>query len=160
MKPQIFATAMAIAIAFPATIPLARATEPQPDALLGALLGADAAAIAQTLSQSGYEMTKFERKGASIEVYATRNGLRREILIDAATGKVIAPTKPEEEYSAAAPAMSVDDLRSKLQEQGCSLVSYEHDDGLIEAYATRDGRRHELKIDPASGRILRAKEDM
>jgi len=60
------------------------AVEPE----LGANLGTSASEISQALGESGYEMTKYEREGREIEVYARKAARVVEVKIDPRSGEV------------------------------------------------------------------------
>jgi hypothetical protein len=62
----------------------AAAVEPAP----GARLGTDAAAVAESLAADGWTLTKYEREGRSLEVYAEKDGRRVEMKLDPDTGVV------------------------------------------------------------------------
>jgi len=128
----------------------ASALEPE----LGAVLGTNAASIAAALKDSGYDMTKFEQKGSQIEVYAVKDDRRVEMKLDAATGAVVAADSRMRRGPDPRPGMDDEAIRNGLRDQGYSIEQYEREHGEIEAYATKDGARWKLKIDPRSGEIL------
>jgi len=82
MKRMIGATSVALLLA---TSP-ALAVEPE----LGARLGTSADAIGKALSQSGYEMTKYESERREIEVNARKGERYLEVKIDPRSGEVYA----------------------------------------------------------------------
>jgi hypothetical protein len=55
--------------------------------------------------------------------------------------------------------MSLSDIRDQLIAEGYEVQSLERDDGYVEAYATRDGQRLELKVNPRDGRVLKIEEE-
>lgn len=129
----------------------ALAVEPE----LGAVLGTDAASIAAALKESGYDMTKFEQKTSQIEVYAVKEDRRVELQLDAATGAVVAADSRMRRGPETRPGMDDEAIRTSLRDQGYTIEKYEREHGEIEVYATKDGARWKLKIDPRSGETLR-----
>jgi hypothetical protein len=132
----------------------AAAAEP----IVGATLGTDSARIATALSAEGYGIARYERLPDGISVAAVKEDRRLELALDPATGAVIGLS----EYARSGPERpGVDDaaVHAMLAEQGYTVTSYERKRGKIEVYATKDGRRWELKIDPRSGRIREAEEE-
>ena len=51
--------------------------------------GLDDASIRELIAAEGYRITKYEREGREIEVYATRDGRRWELEVDRATGEIL-----------------------------------------------------------------------
>ena len=51
--------------------------------------------------------------------------------------------------------MPLEEIRTQLEAQGYEIQRLKQDDRYVEAYAKKDGRRWELKISPADGRILK-----
>lgn len=137
----------------------ALAVEPTP----GAALGTDAAEIARALAESGYEMSKYEREGDRIEVYAVRRGERTEVYVDARTGRVV---KIESESGSGGssevrtvPTTDDGQIRTALAARGYDVVEIERKRHEIEVYANRDGRRWELELDPVTGDIRSVKAE-
>ncbi len=149
-RSMVAAGAVAILCAGPAL-----AVEPE----LGARLGTSAAEIAAALAESGYVMTKYEREGDRIEVYAVRDDHRTEARIDAATGAVVATESRRRGGPWPLPAPDDDRIRAALEKQGYEVVTYERQRRRIEVYANRDGRRWELELDPRTGDVLRVEEE-
>jgi len=87
MKILIGASSLAILLAGSPVL----AAEPE----LGAKLGTSANTISQALGESGYEMTKYEREGREIEVYARKGDRYVEVKIDPRSGEVY---EVEEKY--------------------------------------------------------------
>ena len=56
-----------------------------------------------------------------------------------------------------------DEVRTRLTKQleadGYEVRKMEAEDGLVEAYALKDGKRYELYIDPRTGEVVRKKMD-
>jgi predicted small secreted protein len=121
---------------------------------LGAQLGTNVDDISSALSADGYEMTKFEKEGNRIEVYAVKGDTRQEVYIDATTGEVTKVEMTARRGPSPLPGASDEDIRAALLSQGYEVTKYERERGQIEVYATKDGRRWELKIDPRTGNIL------
>lgn len=53
------------------------------------------------------------------------------------------------------PRKSLDEIQAQLEAQGYDVQRLKHDDHYIEAYATRDGRKWEIKVSPTDGQILK-----
>ena len=147
-------------ILFPATLAvmLAGATfaaEPT----LGAKLGTSMQDISAALSVDGYEMTKFDKKGNRIEVYAVKGDTRHEVYINATTGEVTKVEMSARRGPSPLPGVSDDEIRASLLAQEYEVTKYERERGQIEVYANKDGRRWELKIDPQTATILSAEAE-
>lgn len=54
---------------------------------------------------------------------------------------------------------TADSVRQALAEQGFDVRKVENDDGKLEAYALKDGKRLEIYVDPKTGAVTRIKED-
>ena len=52
-----------------------------------------------------------------------------------------------------------DEIRATLEADGYEVRKIETDDGQLEAYAVKDGKRYEIYVDPADGKVTRIKED-
>lgn len=147
-------------VLWPATLSVllagaAVAAEPTP----GNNLGTGIAEISSTLSADGYEMTKYERDGPRIEVYAVKGDARYEFYVDAATGEVTAIETTARPGPSPLPGVSNDQIRASLHALGYEVTGFERARGEIEVYALKDGRRWELKIDPRTGGILRTEAE-
>lgn len=125
----------------------------------GANLGTSIEDISASLSADGYEMTKYEREGNRIEVYAVRDDTRYELYVDATTGEVTQMEMAARRGPSSLPGVSDDQVRASLQALGYQVTGFERERGEIEVYATKDGRRWELKIDPRTGGILRSEAE-
>ncbi|WP_281858338.1 PepSY domain-containing protein [Litoreibacter halocynthiae] len=121
---------------------------------LGAKLGTNIEDISAAVAADGYEMTKFEKEGTRIEIYAVKDGTRHEVDIDAATGEVLKVEMSARGGPSPLPGMNDDDIRAALKGQGYDVTKYERERGQVEVYANKDGRRWELKVDPKTGKIM------
>ncbi len=151
MRRILLATGVAIAL----TAAPALAVEPT----LGATLGTTPDAIAAALRDSGYDMTEYEREGGRVEVDAVKEDRRVEIEIDAETGQVVKLESRLRRGETQRAGVDDAEVRANLQAQGYEITKYERERQEIEVYATRDGRRWELKIDPRTGDIVKAEEE-
>ncbi len=61
------------------------------------------------------------------------------------------------ELDGAALGKSADDIRTTLIAQGYEVRKVRAEDGKIEAYAVKDGRKFEIYVDPASGTVTDVK---
>jgi hypothetical protein len=147
MKP-LFAIPLCLALTAPAL-----AVEPE----MGAQVGSDPAAIAAALGESGYAVTKYEREGGRIEVRVDKDGRSVRFDVDPASGRIA--RLGADDAAAARLGTTEQEVRASLQAQGYEVRKIEREDGAMEAYALRDGKRYEIYVDPTSGRILRVKED-
>lgn len=50
-------------------------------------------------------------------------------------------------------------ISDSLKAQGYEIRKMEREDGAIEVYAVRDGKRYELYLDPDTREIIRVKEE-
>lgn len=117
--------------------------------------GLPSSEILQRVEQAGFsDVRDLEFDDGLWEVKALdRDGRRVELLVDPASGEIIDPRS--------APALSADDIRSRLESQGYTRVrDIEYDDGRWEVEATNPrGEPVDLKLDPRDGSILREKVD-
>lgn len=121
---------------------------------LGANLGTSIEDISAALAADGYEMTKYEKEGNRIEIYAVKGGARHELYVDATSGEVTKTETVARRGPSALPGVSDDQIRASLGALGYDATGFERQRGEIEVYATIDGQRWELKIDPRTGGIL------
>lgn len=122
---------------------------------LGANLGTSIEDISAALSEDGYVLTRYEREGNRIELYAIRDDTRYELYVDATSGEVTRLETTARRGPSSLPGISDDQIRAALQGLGYEVVGFERENGEIEVYAMKDGRRWELNIDPRTGDILR-----
>lgn len=52
-----------------------------------------------------------------------------------------------------------EEIEATLTEQGFEVRKVETEDGELEAYATKDGERYEIYVDPETGKIAKVEED-
>ena len=126
---------------------------------LGAKLGTTVEDISAAVAADGYELTKFEKQGSRIEIYAVKDDARHEIDVDAATGEVVKVEMSARRGPSPLPGKSDDAIRTSLKDQGYEIAKYERERGQIEVYANKDGRRWELKIDPQTGNIMKVESE-
>lgn len=124
------------------------------DPALGARLGSDLDAVAAALAESGWELTKFEREGPRLEVYAVKDATRAEMRLDPATGAVTALETESRRGDGPRHPEADDALRARLAADGYAVTTFERERGRIEVYATRDGARWEIEADARTGEIL------
>ncbi len=55
--------------------------------------------------------------------------------------------------------MSMDQARAKVTAMGYDVRKLEVDDGCYEAYATKDGKRLEIYLNPVTAEVVKMKED-
>ncbi len=126
---------------------------------LGAKLGTSIEDISAALSADGYELTKYQREGNRIEVYAVKGDARHELYVDVTTGDVTKIETVARRGPDTLPGVSDDQIRTSLQALGYDVTGFERERGEIEVYATKDGRRWELKIDPRTGGIRKSEAE-
>ena len=64
-------------------------------------------------------------------------------------------TSPATGDSATAPAtLTEEQVRARLAEENFTLIRMERDSSYIEAYAMRENRQYEVKLNPVTGAIL------
>ena len=51
------------------------------------------------------------------------------------------------------------EIRQQLQSQGYQVGKVETDDDYLEVYATYEGKRYEIKIDPQTGKVIRIEHE-
>lgn len=150
MKREIAATVLALSL----TTGAALAVEP----MLDAMLGTNAGDIAASLGESGYNMTRYEQGDTWIRVEAVRDDRRVDVLIDPATGKVSSLDARLRNGPDGPRGLGLDDeaIRAALAAEGYEVYKYERERGEVEVYARRDGQSWELKVDPRTGRVIKA----
>lgn len=126
---------------------------------LGANLGTSIEAISAALSEDGYQLTKYEREGNRIEVYAVSDDTRYELYVDATSGEVTRLEASARRGPSRLPGLGDDQIRASLEALGYEVTGFEREGGEIEVYAMKDGRRWELNIDPRTGGILRVEAE-
>lgn len=158
MKPLTL-TLSAFTLAGLATAALAVAPEK------GAVLGTDAAQISAALAADGYQISRYRAAPALIQVTAVKDGEKHFMLVSTRDGAVIkhktgsaAPADPAAATALTVPAVPAE-LAEKLAAQGYELRRVKNEGYELEAYALRDGRMYELKLDPATGDILRVEAE-
>ncbi|MDF0601088.1 PepSY domain-containing protein [Psychromarinibacter sp. C21-152] len=129
------------------------------DPTLGTTLGTDAGAIADALTAEAYEMTRYTVTGDRIDVTAIRDDARLDLVVDATTGEVIGLQAGLRRGAPDRAGLDDAAIREMIAAEGYQITRYERERGEIEIYATRDGRRWELKVDPLTGHILRSEGD-
>lgn len=126
---------------------------------LGAKLGTELQAIGEALAADGYKMTRYERENGRIEVTAIKENRRHEMYVDATTGEVVKIEDSARKGPSSSNGVDDNNIRASLKADGYEVTKYERERGKIEVYARKDDRLWELKIDPRSGRVLRAEEE-
>jgi predicted small secreted protein len=137
------------------TIGTAYAVEPVP----GARLGTTATEISTALGADGYDMTRYEKRADGITVWAIKEDRRIDLTVDATSGEVIAMGSRLRRGPDPRPGTGDDQIRASLAAQGYEVTKYERERGKIEVYASKDGRRYELKLDPRTGEILKIEDE-
>lgn len=122
---------------------------------IGTKLGVGAGEIAAALGAEGYEMTRFTADDGRIEVTAVRDDRRLKLRVDPATGEVVGMESGLRRGAPPQAGIADSEVRAILVAEGYELTSYKRERGEIEAYALKNGRPWEIKIDPVSGRILK-----
>lgn len=111
--------------------------------------------ILQRVEQAGFtDVRDLEFDDGLWEVKARdRAGTSVELLVDPVSGDIIDPRTT--------PALSADEIRSRLEAQGYTAVrDVEYDDGRWEAEAVNAaGQPVDLKLDPRDARVLKEKVD-
>ena len=54
---------------------------------------------------------------------------------------------------------TADEITASLTSQGYEVKKVKPEDGLLEAYALKDGKRYEVYVDPATGKVAKVKEE-
>lgn len=52
-----------------------------------------------------------------------------------------------------------EEIAASLASQGYEVRKVKPEDGLMEAYALKDGKRYEIYVDPATGKVTKVKEE-
>lgn len=126
---------------------------------LGTNLGTSIEDISTALSTDGYEITRYELEDNRIEVYAVKGDARHELYVDASSGEVTKIETTARRWLSSLSGVSDDQVRASLEALGYEVTGFEREQGEIEVYALKDGRRWELKIDPRTGGILRSEAE-
>ncbi|QBK31578.1 PepSY domain-containing protein [Roseitalea porphyridii] len=124
------------------------------DLVPGTQLGTGLAAISGELSESGFEITRYDRNAGMIEVYAVKGDVRHEVHIDPATGKITRVESTTRRGPSPLPGASEEQVRAMLADQGYEIMTFERERRKIEVYAKKDGRLWEIKVHPGTGEVL------
>lgn len=54
---------------------------------------------------------------------------------------------------------TTEDITASLTAQGYEVRKVKPEDGMLEAYAMKDGKRYELYVDPATGNVAKVKAE-
>jgi hypothetical protein len=54
---------------------------------------------------------------------------------------------------------TADEITASLIAQGYEVKKVKPEDGMLEAYATKDGKRYEIYVDTAAGQIAKVKNE-
>ena len=133
------------------TIGTALAIEPAP----GAKLGTTATEISTALGADGYDMTLYEKRRDGIAIRAIKEDRRLDLTVDPSSGEVVAMESRLRRGPDPRPGVDDDQIRTSLVADGYDIIKYERERGEIEVYASKDGRRYELKLDPKTDEILK-----
>ena len=119
----------------------------------GAVLGTDAVAIGTALAEDGFELIRYKRAPALIQIAARKDGRKHVILISPRDGTVISHKSAAPVASPVSPVLP-ENIEQRLAAEGYDLRRVKTEGFEIEVYAMRDGQLWELKLDPATGDIL------
>ena len=83
-----------------------------------------------------------------------RNAIAAVIVMGAATPALATQctTEPMDKW------MKPEQVDKLLTEQGYKVRKVQVEDSCLEAYATKDGKRFEIYLDPVTGKIVKVKE--
>jgi plasmid stabilization system protein ParE len=126
---------------------------------IGTRLGTDLTEIAAALSAESYDVTRYEASASRIEVSAVRADSRIDIVLDPATGNVVALAAGGRFGAPGRPGVDDEAVRAMLASEGYAITKYERERGEIEVYATKDGKTWEIEVDPLTGRIVKVEEE-
>jgi len=63
------------------------------------------------------------------------------------------------ELDGAALGKSADEIKASLVAQGYEVRKVKPEDGMLEAYAMKDGKRYEIYVDAATGAVAKVKAE-
>lgn len=89
---------------------------------------------------------------------------KRNLLAGTATAVALALALPlglaaAAEMVGAQAGKTADEVKASLTAQGYEVRKVEREDGKLEAYAVKNGKRLEIHVDPATGAVTRVEED-
>lgn len=89
----------------------------------------------------------------------TLTGLIAGTVLAAALALPVSFAAASSELDGATLGKSADEVKSSLNAQGYEVRKIENEDGKIEAYALKDGKKFEIYVDPASGNVTEVKAE-
>jgi len=89
----------------------------------------------------------------------TLTGLIAGTVLAAALALPVSFAAASSELDGATLGKSADEVKSTLTAQGYEVRKIENEDGKIEAYALKDGKKFEIYVDPASGNVTEVKAE-
>jgi hypothetical protein len=126
---------------------------------IGDLIGTTLNDAQAALSEQGLTMTEYDLDDGRIEITAHDDGTRVELYLDPATGAV---TRIEQYARRAAGAQAGVETQAALDAliaEGWEILGFERGPREFEVYASRDGVRYELSLDPATGAVREQERD-
>jgi hypothetical protein len=89
----------------------------------------------------------------------TLSGLIAGTVLAAALALPVSFAAASSELDGATLGKSADEVKSTLTAQGYEVRKVENEDGKLEAYAVKDGKKFEIYVDPASGAVTEVKAE-
>lgn len=149
MKRTLLTTAALIALAAPAlALPG-----------IGDVIGTTLAEAGTALSAQGLTMTEYDVDDGRIEITAHDDAQRVELNLDPATGAVTRMSIYARRAAGAEAGVETQAALDALTAQGWEILGYEREAREFEVYASRDGVRYELRLDPATGNVLETERE-
>lgn len=92
----------------------------------------------------------------------TSKGIRTLIAASALAGALALPLNlaaASADLAGAELGKSAEEITAALTEQGYEVRKVETEDGMLEAYALKDGKRYEIYVDGSTGKVTKVEEE-
>ena len=126
---------------------------------IGDVLGTTLTDTTAALAQQGLTMTEYDLDDGRIEVTAHDDATRVELYLDPTTGAVTRIEQYARRAAGAEAGVETQAALDALIAEGWDVLGCEREARDFEVYASRDGVRYELTLDPATGAVLETERD-
>ncbi len=118
------------------------------------------APVLERLEAQGYGGFEVENERGQLKVEAVKDGVERELVYDASTGKLLSDVQhPTDDSGSAVATGQYSRLYDTLTAAGYSDIKIEQQGGRIEVDATKDGVERDLTYDASTGSLISARVD-
>jgi len=89
----------------------------------------------------------------------TLTGLIAGTVLAAALALPVSFAAASSELDGATLGKTADEIKATLTAQGYEVRKVKPEDGALEAYAVKDGKKYEIYVDPASGAVTKVSDE-